>query len=58
MSKRELVDTGSNKHFARRDGRVRGSAGLGKSLSADSHKAKHNAKSGEEERGNHYSKKN
>jgi len=49
MSKRELIDTGSDKRYVRRDkdGRFKESTDVGRSLSADTRrKAKHETKSG------------
>lgn len=60
MSKREMVDTGSDKWHVRRDpkGRFSTSVDVGRSLSADKrHKAKGDAKPGEGDRGDHRSKK-
>ncbi|KPH05868.1 hypothetical protein CO657_35520 (plasmid) [Rhizobium acidisoli] len=60
MSKREMVDTGSDKRYVRRDpkGRFSTSVDVGRSLSADKrHKAKGDAKPGEGDRGDHRSKK-
>lgn len=54
MSKRELIDTGTDKRYVRRDsdGRFKESDDVGKSLSADRrHKAKTAAKPGEADRG-------
>lgn len=56
MSKRELIDTGNDKRYVRRDdhGRFKESADVSKSLAADRRqKAKHKAKSGEGDRGDH-----
>jgi hypothetical protein len=56
MSKRELIDTGSDKRYVRRDGRGRfkKSVDVGRSLSADRrHDAKNDAKPGEGDRGDH-----
>ncbi|ACE94150.1 hypothetical conserved protein (plasmid) [Rhizobium etli CIAT 652] len=60
MSKRELIDTGTDKRYVRRDdqGRFSESADVGRSLSADKRrKAKNDAKPGEGDRGDHHSKK-
>jgi hypothetical protein len=60
MSKRELIDTGSDKRYVRRDdeGRFKEPVDVGRSLSADSrHDAKNEAKPGEGDRGDHRSKK-
>ncbi len=49
MSKRELVDTGTDKRYVRRDekGQFKESVDVGRSLSADKrHKAKHDATPG------------
>ena len=54
MSKRELIDTGTDKRYVRRDerGRFTESADVGKSLAADRRtKAKTEAKSGQGDRG-------
>jgi hypothetical protein len=54
MSKRELIDTGTDKRYVRRDdhGRFKESVDVSRSLSADKrHKAKHEAKPGEGDRG-------
>ncbi|MFS8146403.1 hypothetical protein ATY78_18235 [Rhizobium sp. R635] len=56
MSKRELIDTGTDKRYVRRDdqGRFKESDDVGRSLSADKRrKAKTDAKSGEGDRGDH-----
>lgn len=56
MSKRELIDTGTDKRYVRRDekGQFKESVDVGRSLSADKrHKAKHDAKPGEGDRGDH-----
>ncbi|MBX4926321.1 hypothetical protein [Rhizobium binae] len=61
MSKRELIDTGTDKRYVRRDdqGRFTESADVGRSLSADKRrKAKNDARSGEGDRGDHHAKKN
>ncbi|MBY3595417.1 hypothetical protein [Rhizobium bangladeshense] len=60
MSKRELIDTGTDKRYVRRDhnGRFTESADVGRSLSADKRKrAKNDAKPGEGDRGDHRAKK-
>jgi len=54
MSKRELIDTGTDKRYVRRDekGQFKESDDVGKSLAADRRtKAKTTAKSGEGDRG-------
>ncbi|MDF2620757.1 MAG: hypothetical protein K0S00_3416 [Xanthobacteraceae bacterium] len=54
MSKRELIDTGTDKRYVRRDeeGRFKESDDVGRSLSQDrKREAKHAAKSGEGDRG-------
>jgi len=51
---RELIDTGTDKRFVRRDeqGRFKESDDVGRSLAADRrHDAKHTAKKGEGDRG-------
>lgn len=56
MSKRELIDTGTDKRYVRRDedGRFKESVDVGRSLSADKrHKAESDAKPGEGDRGDH-----
>lgn len=56
MSKRELIDTGNDKRYVRRDdyGRFKASADVSKSLAADRRqKAKHKAKPDEGDRGDH-----
>jgi hypothetical protein len=56
MSKRELIDTGTDKRYVRRDedGKFKESVDVGRSLSADKRqKAKHEAKPGEGDRGDH-----
>ncbi|ANL37540.1 MULTISPECIES: hypothetical protein [Rhizobium] len=61
MSKRELIDTGTDKRYVRRDdqGRFSESVDVGRSLSADKRrKAKNDAKPGEGDRGDHHAKKN
>lgn len=59
MSKRELIDTGTDKRYVRRDedGKFKESVDVGRSLSADKrHKAKSDAKPGEGDRGDHRTK--
>jgi hypothetical protein len=59
MTKRELIDTGTDKRFVRRDekGQFKDSVDVGRSLAADRRqKAKHPAKSGEGDRGDRPSK--
>ena len=54
MSKRELIDTGTDKRYVRRDekGQFKESDDVGKSLAADRRtKAKTTAKSGQGDRG-------
>ncbi|WP_144579313.1 hypothetical protein [Agrobacterium sp. DE0009] len=54
MSKRELIDTGTDKRYVRRDknGKFKESVGVSRSLSADArHGAKHDAKPGQGDRG-------
>lgn len=54
MSKRELIDTGTDKRYVRRDedGKSRQSVDVSHSLSADArHDAKHGAKPGEGDKG-------
>ena len=56
MSKRELIDTGTDKRYVRRDdeGKFKESVDVSRSLSADSrHEAKHSAKPGEGDKGDH-----
>ncbi len=56
MSGRELIDTGSDKRYVRRDdkGQFKESDDVGKSLAADRRtKAKTVAKSGQGDRGDH-----
>lgn len=56
MSKRELLDTGTDKRYVRRDedGKFTESVDIGKSLAADRRtKAKTTAKSGEGDKGDH-----
>ena len=59
MSKRELIDTGTDKRYIRRDedGKFKESVDVGRSLSADKrHQAKSDAKPGECDKGDHKSK--
>lgn len=59
MSKRELIDTGNDKRYVRRDerGRFKQVVDVGRSLSADRrHKAKHAAKPGEGDHGDRHPK--
>lgn len=54
MTKRETIDTGTDKRYVRRDekGQFKESVDVGRSLSADrGHKAKNEAKPGEGDRG-------
>jgi len=56
MSKREPIDTGTDKRYVRRDeqGQFTESVDVGRSLSADKrHDAKHDAKPGEGDKGDH-----
>ncbi|WP_455273550.1 hypothetical protein [Rhizobium herbae] len=56
MSKRELIDTGTDKRYVRRDedGKFKESVDVGRSLSADKrHKATKDAKPGEGDKGDH-----
>lgn len=56
MSKRELIDTRTDKRYVRRDedGKFKESVDVGKSLAADRRtKAKTTAKSGEGDKGDH-----
>lgn len=56
MTKREMIDTGSDKRYVRRDeqGQFKESVDVGRSLSADKrHKAKTVAKPGEGDKGDH-----
>jgi hypothetical protein len=56
MSKRELIDTGTDKRYVRRDqkGQFKESVDVGRSLSADKRqKAKTAAKPGEGDKGDH-----
>lgn len=59
MSKRELIDTGTDKRYVRRDedGKFKESVDVGRSLSADKRQtAKSDAKPGEGDRGDHRAK--
>ncbi len=54
MSKRELIDTGTDKRYVRRDkgGKFKESVDVSRSLSADArHDAKHDAKPGHGDKG-------
>ncbi|ASQ04051.1 hypothetical protein HR059_07220 [Sinorhizobium meliloti WSM1022] len=54
MSKRELIDTGTDKRYVRRDesGKFKQSVDVGRSLSSDKkQKAKHDAKPGQGDKG-------
>jgi hypothetical protein len=56
MTKRELIDTGTDKRYVRRDeeGKFKESVVVGRSLSADKrHDSKHDAKPGEGDKGDH-----
>lgn len=56
MSKRELIDTGTDKRYVRRDeeGKFKDSVEVGRSLSTDRrHDAKNEAKPGEGDKGDH-----
>lgn len=56
MAKRELIDTGTDKRYVRRDedGKFEESVAVGRSLSADKrHDAKTDAKPGQGDRGDH-----
>ncbi|NTH49264.1 hypothetical protein G6K98_32020 [Agrobacterium rhizogenes] len=56
MTKRELIDNGTDKRYARRDeeGKFKESADVSRSLPADvRHDAKHDAKPGQGDRGDH-----
>lgn len=56
MSKRELIDTGTDKRYVRRDedGKFKTSVDVGRSLSADKRQnAAHDAKPGEGDKGDH-----
>ncbi|KQV32877.1 hypothetical protein [Rhizobium sp. Root1204] len=59
MSKRELIDTGTDKRYVRRDedGKFKESVDVGRSFSADRRKrAKSDAQPGEGDKGDHTSK--
>jgi hypothetical protein len=59
MTKRETIDTGTDKRYVRRDekGQFKESVDVGKSLSADRrHKAQTEAKPGEGDRGDRHTK--
>ncbi|QKK20397.1 hypothetical protein [Rhizobium indicum] len=59
MTKRELIETRTDKRFVRRDkqGQFKESTDVGRSLSADKrHKSKTEAKRGEGDRGDHHAK--
>jgi len=54
MNKRELIDTGTDKRYVRRDkeGKFKASVDVSRSLSADArHDAKHDAKPGQGDKG-------
>lgn len=56
VSKRELIDTGTDKRYVRRDeaGKFKESVDVSRSLSADArHNAKHDAKPGQGDKGDH-----
>ena len=56
MKKRELIDTGNDKPYVRRDvdGKFKESVDVGRSLSADKrHDAKNDAKPGQGDKGDH-----
>lgn len=56
MSKRELIDTGTDKRYVRRDdeGKFKESVDVSRSLSADArHDAKHGATPGQGDKGDH-----
>lgn len=56
MTKRELIDTGTDRRYVRRDedGKYKDSVDVSRSLSADArHDAKHDAKLGEGDKGDH-----
>ena len=56
MTKRELIDTGTDKRYVRwdEDGKFKESVDVSRSLSADArHDAKHDAKLGEGNKGDH-----
>ncbi|THV12412.1 hypothetical protein [Rhizobium rhizophilum] len=59
MTKRELIDTGTDKRYVRRDedGKFKESVDVGRSLSADKRQeAINDAKPGEGDRGDHRAK--
>jgi hypothetical protein len=59
MTKRELIDTGTDKRYVRRDekGQFKESVGVSRSLSADRRqKAKNQSKPGEGDRGDRHTK--
>ncbi|MGX5722314.1 hypothetical protein [Shinella zoogloeoides] len=59
MSKRETIDTGTDKRYVRRDekGHFKESVDVSRSLSADRrHKAENDAKPGEGDRGDRHTK--
>ncbi len=59
MSKRELIDMGTDKRYVRRNekGQFKESVDVGRSLSADKrHRAGNDAKPGEGDKGDHKSK--
>lgn len=59
MSKRELIDTGTDKRYVRRNeqGQFKESVNVGRSLSAEKRQdARHDAKPGQGDRGDHRSK--
>jgi hypothetical protein len=61
MSKRELIDTGTDKRHVRRDesGKFKQSVDVGRSLSSDKkQKAKHDAKPGQGDKGDKGDRKN
>jgi hypothetical protein len=56
VSKRELIDTGTDKRYVRRDeeGKLKESVDVSRSLSADArHDAKNDAKPGQGDKGDH-----
>jgi hypothetical protein len=56
MTKRELIDTGNDKRYVRRDedGKFKKTVDVGRSLSADKrHDAKNDAKPGQGDKGDH-----
>ena len=59
MSKRELIDTGTDKRYVRRDeeGRFKESDDVGRALSADKrHKAEHDVRPGDGDKGDRKAK--